>query len=124
MIARSVPLLLLLIPASLRGQATDIQMFFDLLRSDPEQAAVAEQAILDGWDDSQAAMLVDLHRLGIGILKTLSESGTLLEQPETPSEISPCEAGNWIGHGHSGIRPWSTSESGPVGARRRPDSCP
>ena len=68
MIARSVPLLLLLIPASLRGQATDIQMFFDLLRSDPEQAAVAEQAILDGWDDSQAAMLVELHRLGIGII--------------------------------------------------------
>ncbi len=60
MAARS--LLLLLIPASLAGQATDIQVFFDLLRADPEQAAVAEQTILDGWDDSQAAILVELQR--------------------------------------------------------------
>ena len=62
LVARSVLLLLLLIPASLRGQVTDIQVFFDLLSPDPEQAAVAERASLDGWDDSQAAMLVELHR--------------------------------------------------------------
>ena len=35
MVARSVLLLLLLIPASLRGQATDIQAFLDLFRADP-----------------------------------------------------------------------------------------
>ena len=62
MVARSVLLLLLLIPASLEGQAPDIQAFFDLLRMDPEQAEVAERTILDGWDDSHTAMLVELHR--------------------------------------------------------------
>ena len=64
MLARAVLLLLLLllIPASLRGQATDIQVFFDLVRADRERATVAERAILDGWDDSHAAMLVELHR--------------------------------------------------------------
>ena len=64
MAARSVLLLLLplLIPASLRGQRTDIQTFFDLLAVDPEQEAIVEQAILDGWNDSHAAMLVELHR--------------------------------------------------------------
>ncbi len=54
--------LLLLIPTSLAGQATDIRTFFDLLRPDPERTA-AEQTILDGWDDSHAALLVELHRL-------------------------------------------------------------
>ena len=54
MVARSVLLLLLLVPASLRGQATDIQTFFELVRGDREQAAVAERAILDGWDDWRA----------------------------------------------------------------------
>ena len=69
MAARSVHLpllrvlaLLFLIPASLRGQATDIQVFIDLIRTDPERAAVAERTILDGWDDSQAVMLVEVHR--------------------------------------------------------------
>ena len=62
MVARSVLLLLLLIPASLRAQATDIQAFFDLLGPNPEMAAAAERVILDGWDDSQASMLVELHR--------------------------------------------------------------
>ncbi len=64
MAARSVLLLLLplLIPASLRGQRTDIQTFFDLLAVDPEQEAILERAILDGWDDSYAAMLVELQR--------------------------------------------------------------
>ena len=62
MVARSVLLILLVIPASARGQGTDIQVFFDLLRADPEQAAVAERAILERWDDSHAAMLVELHR--------------------------------------------------------------
>ena len=32
-------------------------MFFNLLRADPEQATVAERAILDGWDDSHAPCL-------------------------------------------------------------------
>ncbi len=54
--------LLFLIPASVGGQATDIQVFIDLLRSDPERAAVAERTILDGWDDSHAVMLVEVHR--------------------------------------------------------------
>ena len=80
MVARSVFLLLLLIPASLGGQATDIQAFFDLVRADPEQAAVAERAILDGWDDSHAAMLVELHRLAQWVdqlrLLTLLERAT------------------------------------------------
>ena len=65
MVARSVLLLLLLIPASLRAQATDIQAFFDLLRPNPEMAAAAERVILDGWDDSQASMLVELHRFAL-----------------------------------------------------------
>ena len=65
MVPRSVVLLLLLIPASLAAQATDTQVFFDLLRGDPEQTAVAEQAILDGWHDSHAAMLVELHRFAL-----------------------------------------------------------
>jgi hypothetical protein len=66
--SRSVLLFLLLIPAPLqaqaplRAQATDIEAFFDLLLPDPEVATDAERAILDGWEDSQAAMLVELHR--------------------------------------------------------------
>ena len=65
MVPRSFLLLLLLIPASLAAQATDTQAFFDLLRADLEQAAVAERAILDGWDDSHAAMLLELHRFAL-----------------------------------------------------------
>ena len=66
MVARSVLVLLVLIPASLRGQATDIQAFFDLLRGDPEQVAVAERAVLEGWDDSHSVMLVEVHRFAQG----------------------------------------------------------
>ena len=55
-------------------------MFFDLLRGDPELGAAAEQAILDGWEDSHAVMLLELHRFARrqdqrGIL-TLLERGT------------------------------------------------
>ena len=64
MAPRSVFLLLLLMPVSLASQATDTQVFFDLLR-DPERAAIAERTILDGWDDSQASMLVELHRFAL-----------------------------------------------------------
>ena len=80
MVARSVFLLLLLIPASLRGQATEIRAFLDLLSPDPEQQAVAERAILDGWDDSHSAMLVELsyfaQRLDRSALFALLECAT------------------------------------------------
>ena len=64
MAPRSVSLLLLLMPASLASQATDTQVFFDLLR-EPERAAVAERAILDGWEDSQASIVLELHRFAL-----------------------------------------------------------
>ena len=71
--------LLLLIPGCLSAQATDTQVFFDLLRG-PEEAAVAERTILDGWDDSQAAMLLELHQFALESalprLFTLLERGT------------------------------------------------
>ena len=64
MVARSVLLLLLLLPASLAAQATDTQVFFDLLRG-PAQAQVAERTILDGWHDSHASILLELHRFAL-----------------------------------------------------------
>ena len=54
-------------------------MFFDLLRGDPALGVAAEQAILDGWEDSHAVMLLELHRFAQrrdqrGILRLLERA--------------------------------------------------
>jgi hypothetical protein len=53
----------MLTPALGRAQATDIQAFFDLLAWEPEIWEEAEQQILEGWHDSHAVLLVELHRI-------------------------------------------------------------
>ena len=95
----------LLAPDSRQVAPPPVDTFLLLAAFDPDQAAEAEEIILENWDDSYASMLIELHRFVQGVWIERRIIGILEEGTGQKLGHDPDRWWDWIWRTDPGTHP-------------------